>query len=36
MEVELVDRNLWFAVATIIFNPLFWNIVCLIFVFAFN
>lgn len=27
MEVELMDRNLWVAMATIIFNPLFWNIV---------
>ena len=29
MEVELMDRNLWVAMATIIFNPLFWNIVSL-------
>lgn len=26
MEVKLTDTNLWIAVATIIFHPLFWNL----------
>ena len=27
MAVDLTDGNLWMSLATIIFNPLFWNIV---------
>jgi len=28
--INCIDHRLWFAILCIIFNPLYWNVVCLL------
>jgi len=32
MDVDWTDSNLWFSLATIVFNPTFWNVVSFFFI----